>query len=220
MRNLLLAIWLFLVALACGPSARQPVAPTLSPELGRSATVALVNGKAAYCAGVWVNETDVVTAAHCVDDTKPGDLIDYALYSDIKRPEYEVSESHKIEVVRYDVDTDVALLRTAHPPHAHERAVVAGGATDGELVGVVGHPIGLIYTWMPGSVSRTIKTFGLHGQQMIVQITVPAWYGNSGGAAFNQRGEVVGIASYIGKVPGQTFFIHPNHIRDLLGRVK
>jgi S1-C subfamily serine protease len=219
MRQLWLLI-LLVISIACGSAAPKPPTYPAVQEAQRDATVALVHGDFTYCSGVWISQTEIVTAAHCVSKNKRGEKIDYALYEDVSRPGYVIRESHKVTVIDFDVETDAAYLAiSGPPPHPHGWAPLASGAKDGEPVGVVGHPQGLIYTWMPGNVSRTLRMTGDYGGAiLVVQITVPAWYGNSGGPAFNSNGEIVGLASFIGSVPGQTFFVHPTHVKAILGK--
>jgi S1-C subfamily serine protease len=49
-----------------------------------------------------------------------------------------------------------------------------------------------------------------------MQVSAPVWFGNSGGGAFNDEGEIVGIASFIMKGPSLGFFIPVDSIRPFL----
>lgn len=224
MRPLLAAlVSLLLVSCSgCHPSpppasTALPGSPTQLVAFARSATVALVeNTNDAYrthCAGVWIGETRMLTAAHCVDDVRPGELVQYAAWSDVEWPQNRperITEAHKARLVRRDDGHDLALLTVAYAPHSHAWAHIAAGVEDGEPVILVGHPVGLLYTWLPGTVSATRFVLGPAGPSRVVHITTPAWYGNSGGAAINRRGEIAGLCSFLmTRTPSTTFFVHP-----------
>ena len=111
--NLLTILSLTLALLACSPHAPLP---SLPHDVGteRSATVAFVtqvnDAFFTSCAGVWVGETEVITAAHCIDGGKPGELVSFAMFEDVLRPEYRVTESHSIKILRVDTAHDLMLL--------------------------------------------------------------------------------------------------------------
>lgn len=214
MSRIVLCIWLLIISMACGPSRRVERPPVVhDQEWQRSASVALVTDtRRVFCTGVWTGDIEFVTAHHCVSDKTVGSAFLYAQYSDISRPVYEVKETHVARLMRVAPGHDLAVLKVLVAPHPHSFAKVGHSVADGEPVGVVGHPHGLLYTWMPGTVSRTVWMDNM----LTVQVTVPAWFGNSGGGAFNEQGELVGIASFLTNVPGQTFFVHPEYVHEIL----
>ena len=80
---------------------------------------------------------------------------------------------------------------------------------------IVGHTTGLWWTYIEGDVSSSRTHVGKFSK--LLQISSPAWFGNSGGGAFNEDGKLVGISSWIyTKAPMVTFFVHGDVIRSFL----
>lgn len=65
---------------------------------------------------------------------------------------------------------------------------------EGEKVYVIGSPAGLENTISDGIISG-IR--GLDQNQKVIQISAPVSQGSSGGPVFNERGEVIGVATFI-----------------------
>jgi len=103
-------------------------------------------------------------------------------------------ELEVVEVLAASPDHDLALLRV----DAHGLPVVALGDSDamrpGDAVVAIGNPLGLEDTVSNGLVSarRTLDA-GLE----VLQISAPIAPGSSGGPIFNDRGEVIGIATAV-----------------------
>lgn len=97
-------------------------------------------------------------------------------------------------VVAYDVDKDIAILRTSAKTGLDPLPIGSTAALErGEKVIAIGSPLGLINTLSIGLYSGTIKD-----DRVYLQFSAAISHGSSGGALFNNRGEVVGIttASY------------------------
>jgi S1-C subfamily serine protease len=62
----------------------------------------------------------------------------------------------------------------------------------GENIVVISSPIGLINTVTTGIVSYPTRNLGGNN---LLQINASVYYGSSGGAVFNLKGEVVGVIS-------------------------
>ena len=97
-------------------------------------------------------------------------------------------------VIAYDQDRDIAILRTNAKtgldplPFGNTQELERG-----ETVIAIGSPLGLINTLSIGLYSGTIQD-----DRVYLQFSASISHGSSGGALFNNRGEVVGIttASY------------------------
>lgn len=97
-------------------------------------------------------------------------------------------------VVAYDEQKDIAILRTEAKTGLEPLPLGSTAAMErGEKVIAIGSPLGLINTLSIGLYSGTLKD-----DQVYLQFSAPISHGSSGGALFNNRGEVVGIttASY------------------------
>lgn len=106
------------------------------------------------------------------------------------------SEKKITDVVYFDERHDLAFLI---PPFNMQELppLTAGGYTrlkSGDLVLAIGHPYGLNYTATQGVVSHTER---MHGGLKYIQIDAAINPGNSGGPLVNDRGEIVGVNSFI-----------------------
>lgn len=125
-------------------------------------------------------------------------------------------------------DADLALLKAVNPnslPY-HGVAKLANKTPEqGDRIHTVGHTVGLLYwTYTPGYVSAYRKKLTSITDDYVkgpfMQVSGPMFFGNSGGGAFNDDGELVGIFSFIVKVPNTSFCIHLETIRGALNGQK
>ncbi len=112
--------------------ARSPVAH----EDARSASVAfvtMVNGSyRAVCGGVWIDETRIVTAAHCVRSAEVGSTYSIALLDDVENG--QVVDAHGARLVVAAKEDDVAVLAVAMPPpHPHAWLPIADAKANAEV---------------------------------------------------------------------------------------
>ena len=234
MRSALLFLFGLLLG-ACTTTQVAAVAPT-APIFDRvesaasleSKTVALVvsaeDETRAYCSGVWVSPTSILTANHCVKDEKFGDLVDYVVRGDVFAPG-EVRErasisTHGSLLYARDAAHDLALLRAlVPPPHAHA-TVTLEVIRPGMFVQTMGQPLGLWWSYSSGDVAavRVLDGGAVDLKDVLfVQTTAPTSPGNSGGALFDAYGQIVGIC-HGSFTRGQTLnlFIHYQYVDALL----
>ena len=96
-------------------------------------------------------------------------------------------------VVSYDEERDLAILRTEAKTGLEPLPLGSTAALErAEKVIAIGSPLGLINTISIGLYSGTIKN---ENEQSFLQFSAPISHGSSGGALFNDKGEVVGITS-------------------------
>jgi len=204
-----------------------------------------------YCTGVWINKDTIITAAHCTMVHKPaiyqmleemgisatrsglppwspvGDTLTYSAFGEIRDEQLrKIRTSHKCKVIAVDEEHDVAVLKAEssdlEPLPEHEIATLATDVRAGDEMHIVGHPSGMLWTYVRGPVAAVRNNFvGAHDHIMdVVHVSAPIWFGNSGGGAFNENGELVGIMSFLTRsVPNSGFFIKFNHVADILDRV-
>lgn len=197
-----------------------------------------------YCTGVWVSEDLIVTATHCVkgaqelalgakasDDEDESysnsDLDDVKVHYIIEKEVDEVGTEptgmHLSVAVLNDKDHDVSLLRAvgnAVPGHDVAKLAMTGPGV-GERVHVVGQVKGLYWSYVEGVVSAYRKELPEsrtpHGNLgPFVQVSAAVYYGNSGGGVFDNDGNLVGVASFLGGAPNTTMFAHVDSVRSLL----
>ena len=96
-------------------------------------------------------------------------------------------------VVAYDDEKDLAILRTEAKTGLEPLPLGSISALErAEKVIAIGSPLGLINTISFGLYSGTIKN---ENEQTFLQFSAPISHGSSGGALFNNKGEVIGITS-------------------------
>ena len=103
------------------------------------------------------------------------------------------------EILAYDIDRDIAILKTSEPtgltplPLGDSAAVMKG-----EAVTAIGSPLGIKNTVSTGVLSGRTHN-GIFDE---LQFTAPISSGSSGGALFNESGEIIGI-TYASFIEGQ-----------------
>lgn len=219
-------------------------APVFAEKL-ESQTIALTytdedGDNVPFCSGVWISPTQILTADHCAeaavflsDGEEPSDehvnpigaRINYVTRADfgMTAPGDFPKKIRLGTVTAFDREHDLALIKVnpATRPYTvnYAKIVNNGRIPDGMSVNIVGHTVGFWWSYSVGYVSNTwtditgpepIKTVAL-------QISSPAWHGNSGGGAFDDEGNLVGIASWVNKAgPNLSFFIHRDEIIKFL----
>lgn len=148
-----------------------------------------------FCSGVLIDEKQVLTAAHCIDEA--------ATKVKISNSEWMTDGDYftdyvEFEVTKTNADDDLALLTNKTSDNlpdfgisfvSPDRELIRG-----ESVMTIGHPGGLAYTLTTGVISKPrVKRFdGLY-----VQSTAEIFFGNSGGPLVDSRGRVIGIVSLL-----------------------
>ena len=136
--------------------------------------------------------------------------------------DYETYREHGTEVVyvarvaRVDEKHDLAILEAFGDLPEHESTRVSTARIhDGDQLDIVGHPSGLFFTYSTGVVSAWRPMSKADPNCPCLQISsATVWHGNSGGAAFDAHGQVVGVADEIyTSVPGAALFIHRDTLK-------
>jgi S1-C subfamily serine protease len=186
----------------------------------KSLTVALTDlspGKnMALCSAVWIKQGLLLTANHCVKDSI---LLSYMTIEDFVLD----NPVARLAVVRaQDEDNDLALLSVDPSTETmHDIASLSEDSIEsGDEVNIIGHTMGFEWTYSKGYVAairNNVRSPGFTNVEKVIQISSPAWMGNSGGGAFSPEGELVGICSWVSTAgPFLTFFIHANSIHKFL----
>lgn len=138
----------------------------------------------------------------------------------------EPTTVHDATVLKHDQAHDLALLKVnkvEDVPNHHVAPIAASAPLIGEKLSIYGHVVGMTWTYTQGLVSayreenfRPVESDGKRGPYM--QVAGEVFKGNSGGGAFNDRGELVGIASFMIPAPNECFFVHVQSIKTFLSR--
>lgn len=203
-----------------------------------------------YCTGTWITVDTMLTAEHCVDDigrpaTEPTTALQELLNDLEKHPDASVpnrwtpvnqpvlySTRSDIDlhrraynhgtVIAVDMYNDLALIR-AQIPGKHPIAHLSTDTIhDGDDVHIVGMTAGTWWTYIKGYVSAHRPTEHKHDdtEHDMLQVSAPAYFGNSGGAAFNERGDIIGMVDAIERTtPDVTWVVCRDAIRGFLDHV-
>jgi len=134
-------------------------------------------------------------------------------------------ETYDAELIGRDPKTDLALIKIDAD---EDLGVASFGDSDAVRVGdwviAVGNPFGLDNTVTMGIVSSRGRSIGAGPYDDFLQIDASINRGNSGGPAFNTKGEVIGVNTAIfspsGGNIGIGFAIPANMVRDIVADLK
>jgi S1-C subfamily serine protease len=235
MRNIL---FLLLIIIGCRGVPLQTVKEesVIIPSV-ISGTVALIEegSEIPYCTGVWIGGEYIITAHHCVvvsledilkklekeeqEDLKIEDLIKlqykkvhYITQSDVKDIFTKPEIYRDADIVGLDRENDLALLKVRGIVPMHDIIKISNKVSIGDKLHIVGHVQGLAWTYMQGVVSAERSK----DSASLIQVSAPIYFGVSGGGAFNEYGELIGMASFIHKAPNIGFFISSKTIKKFL----
>ncbi len=109
--------------------------------------------------------------------------------------------TYKVKLLATDKSKDLALVQIKDAYAGKQAAPIAcENPTRGETVYIVGNPMASLYSSVTvGIVSSVQRDYGLIGvdntnqQQALMQISGGVVGGNSGGAVYNGKGEIIGV---------------------------
>jgi V8-like Glu-specific endopeptidase len=221
-----LAIALLAFVLACCPAVNGPSDIVQDIE---NQTI-LIHSTGFVCAGVWVSSTSALTAGHCAvamgcpddddddedleneGDSKPCDPVGTKFQ--LKTRSEEATQG---VVVKYSKRHDLALVYVVDPPRHAVGRLSDVPPRVGDTIHIVGHPMGIKWTYTKGVVSGTLDADKDTSERL--QISAHIHPGNSGGGVFDERGKLIGLVSFnAGPFAGDlTFISQENQLREFLG---
>lgn len=154
-----------------------------------SASVVTISVGTGLGSGILIDNLGVLTAAHVVGDSKSmtvrfkdGSVIAASLIATVEKP-------------------DIALLKLkeAHPEPSYAELADSDQTRVGDPVFVIGSPFGIAQSLSVGHLTGRLEKGKLENNDAIefLQTDSAINQGNSGGAMFNRKGEVIGITSFI-----------------------
>lgn len=172
------------------------------------------------CAGVWIDEKKILTAAHCVSenvDVRYETYKDFLISNNISFENY-----HSAKVKKINNSFDLALIEIEKNDVDHGYAKLSSdGPKISDNVFIISHPNGNMYSFSKGYVSNFKKVTTENGFIRTTQVTSTLWMGSSGGGAFNKNGELIGVCSMISSyVTGFSYFIELDDILLFLQKNK
>jgi S1-C subfamily serine protease len=153
-----------------------------------------------YATGFIIDESGyVLTNAHVVTDSASNRFVYEALQ--IKGKFYNSKEEYTLNIIDYDIDLDLALLKFEKNDLAL-KAVSVAASKDlpfGATVFTLGNAEGYGISMTKGIISAPLKNFkdtetGVVSQ--VIQIDAAVNSGSSGGPLLNIDGDVIGIISF------------------------
>ena len=256
MRNSLLSLIFITTMSACSSNVLTPqtrpnitiVQQKLTPvELARrmtNETVALCDGQNeqsahVYCTATWISKTELLTAAHCVEDTVKNKIDDFQKVDELESVAYyytaeeyrgfmkQPSSVHVTRVTALDRRHDIAMLTMLVSAPEHGFAKFAKWMPDvGERVYGVGHPHQMSWTFVEGIVSAYrekdfLPAASLNNAGPYMQLAIPIASGMSGGGAFNERGEYIGVAVFGNTVvPMNALYVYIDTVKTFVNSAK
>lgn len=152
-----------------------------------------------------------------------GQNVSYSSRNDVKDTETRSFRGfHSATVRTFDDKHDLALVRATpskdDPLPDHSIASIASSSHVGDEVHVMGHTLGLWWSYTHGYVAQIRPGMpNVDGNKMdTIQISAPVYFGNSGGGAFNSNGELMGVISWIKKGPSLGFMASHTEVDRLL----
>jgi serine protease Do len=148
----------------------------------------------------------IATAAHVVETAEEISV------------EFQKGEVQKAVIVTLSRSEDIALLKVAKLPAGVKPVPLADSekVRVGQQVFCIGTPLGLKNTLTAGIVSAIRDNVGpLKTAHQMIQTDAAMNMGNSGGALFDMKGEVVGVASFIASLSGGSMglgFVVPSNL--------
>ncbi len=154
----------------------------------------------------------VVTNNHVVDKATEVNL------------KFNDGDEYAAEVIGVDQKTDLALLKIKSDKTFPFVSLTAEEAKVGDWVMAVGNPFGLGGTVTSGIISARGRDIGNGPYDDFLQIDASINHGNSGGPAFNLKGDVVGVNTAIyspsGGSVGIGFAIPASTVKDVVDSLK
>jgi hypothetical protein len=166
------------------------------------------------CSGTLIDVKNrlVLTAHHCVSGnitTEEQDVDDdgelqkrrVRKLETLQVAQYNYDQFKRIKSVSYDADIlafsdelDLAVVQiAAEIPNTRESTVAVKDPIRGEKVKIVGNP-GLMYgSLVDSNISSVARQVSVGKKRNVIQLPF-VFFGNSGGAIYNESGEIVGVA--------------------------
>ncbi len=200
------------------PPAFTEIAATL---VGYTVALYPMDAEAPRCTGVWVGPHRILTAGHCVVEDELNPLF-YSTAEEYIGVLVQPRGRHSMKLVKRDEKHDLALYETGvFDTPMHTTALLAQESPAvGSSLHFMGHTRGLSWSYKHGWVSfyREVglaEDIGKEGPWM--QVSAPISNGDSGGGAYNDRGELVGTSSYmVSGVPSNGFYTTVATLRRFL----
>jgi len=188
-----------------------------------SPAVVLVISKDGIGSGSLISRSgEILTNWHVVRDAKEVGVIFKPV---VEGQGISKSDIRRAKVVRFDEVSDLALVKVAEVPAAHEplRLGDASEISIGSDVHAIGHPTGEAWTYTKGVISQYRQNYswstgeaGKKHQANVIQTQTPINPGNSGGPLLSDSGLLIGVNSFKAQGEALNFAVSVDDVRQFL----
>jgi len=199
-------------------------APGQDPTVTGQITVGTNSGS-----GVFVDSQGyVITSAHLVAGARRVRIIAMlpgeggrSVSGSVIRPRGRLMDA---EVVGYDLETDVAVLKVPVRTLRYVRFADSDSVRKGQLVFAFGNPQGIEDAVAMGVISSIARQIRPEDPMIYLQTDAPITAGNSGGPLVNANGEMIGLNVFLrehaGSSSGYGFAAPSNIVRAVYGQIR
>ena len=195
---------------------------------GDLSNVVYVNTGYGTGSAILVGNNQLLTAAHVLEGMSLNDRCSIEFRDPKGEKDVVYAEAEILAVGKYfpeeNPEEDYALLHVLYidaSEFAKPCTIGSGDIAPGEQVTIIGYPAGA-YSFTQGAVSSV--TGGLLGEHFNIKelyaVNADAWHGNSGGALFDSKGQLIGIVtlggSFDGYDNGQTYALKVSKVKNVL----
>lgn len=163
-----------------------------------------------YCSGLWIDDNQILTAAHCIKKNK---IVFY-----VTKENFDNKRMMDTAVlVKISVKDDLALLLTFEDKSRQALKLSEVKPWAGMKLFIVGHTMGMWWTYIEGVVAASWNVVTSEDLSASIQVSAPIWLGNSGGGAFDGDGRLVGLCSQVlASAPNIAFLVPASRIKLFL----
>ena len=181
-----------------------------------------------------INTSDVATGTGFLFSSSDYVITSYHVVHGAKSIRVRLINGKRIDatVALKDTNNDIAILKLSQPPTSRQNIIVLGDSSSvktGDRVFTYGFPlVDLLGDAEPRYSEGFINSLsGISNDPRLFQVSIPIQPGNSGGPVFNEKGELIGIATssidsvqtqkVFGTIPQNVnFAIKSSYIKSLL----
>lgn len=148
-----------------------------------------------------------------------GIIVPFKTFDDL-HTEYKISSDIKPKfaiITAFDPHNDLFLMETVEYKSNNFAQISESNGKIGEDLHIIGHPGRVEFTYFTGIISGFRTDSSEKQVQNLTQITAPIYPGSSGGGAFDENGNLIGICSFIRRdVPNMSFFVDAKTINNFI----
>jgi len=181
-----------------------------------------------------INTSDVATGTGFLFSSSDYVITSYHVVHGAKSIRVRLINGERIDatLALKDTNNDIAILKLSQPPTSRQNIIVLGDSSSvktGDRVFTYGFPlVDLLGDAEPRYSEGFINSLsGISNDPRLFQVSIPIQPGNSGGPVFNEKGELIGIATssidsvqtqkVFGTIPQNVnFAIKSSYIKSLL----